>query len=281
MASKDRWNADKPARRQAATPSTSPHRSWRRLLPVLYPGVFPNLAAYTKPRADLLAILLTGIPEGVVPGFQNYTGPVQADLLRLNVAVPPSSSPNPLGPGRRRRGRLPERPPGDRRRGDRRAAGDRRADHPAGGPGLHARRRGQRRSRTAPTNTNPPFLDHVPVPGHAGRRLSPRACRGTCRMTSWDATSARKEQRVDAGQGSVLLDIGGDIGAARRRHAGRARGRRGRDQPARPAWSSTTDHPGDHHHDSTTRSRSASPPRCRRRPAGAERGWSIPWSSRN
>ena len=34
------------------------------LLPVLYPGVFPNLAAYTKPRADLNAILLTGIPAG-------------------------------------------------------------------------------------------------------------------------------------------------------------------------------------------------------------------------
>ncbi len=67
------------------------------LLPVLYPGVFPRLAAYKKPRADLAAILLTGIPKGVVPGFQNNTGPVQADMLRLNVAVPPSKSPNPLG----------------------------------------------------------------------------------------------------------------------------------------------------------------------------------------
>ena len=59
--------------------------------------MFPNLAAYTGSRADLLAILLTGIPSGVVPGFQNYTGPVQADMLRLNVAVPPATSPNPLG----------------------------------------------------------------------------------------------------------------------------------------------------------------------------------------
>ena len=67
------------------------------LLPVLYPGVFPNLAAYTKPRADLNAILMTGIPEGVVPGFQNFTGPVQADLLRLNVAIPPTAQPNDLG----------------------------------------------------------------------------------------------------------------------------------------------------------------------------------------
>ncbi len=67
------------------------------LLPVLYPGVFPRLAAYTKDRADLLAILLTGIPAGVVPGFQNYTGAKQADMLRLNVAIPPASKPNNLG----------------------------------------------------------------------------------------------------------------------------------------------------------------------------------------
>ena len=32
-----------------------------------------------------------------MPNFQNYTGKVQADLLRLNVAIPPSSNPNPLG----------------------------------------------------------------------------------------------------------------------------------------------------------------------------------------
>ena len=67
------------------------------LLPVLYPGVFPNLARYGRARADLHAILLTGIPAGVVPGFQNFTGAVPADLLRLNVAIPPAASPNPLG----------------------------------------------------------------------------------------------------------------------------------------------------------------------------------------
>jgi hypothetical protein len=55
------------------------------------------LAAYTKLRADLQAILLTGIPNGVVPGFGNSTGPVLADMLRLNVAVPPSKSPKVLG----------------------------------------------------------------------------------------------------------------------------------------------------------------------------------------
>ena len=70
----------------------------QKLLPVLYPGVFPNLAALKAKRADLVAILLTGIPSGIVPGFQNYTGTVQADMLRLNVAIPPTTSnPNPLG----------------------------------------------------------------------------------------------------------------------------------------------------------------------------------------
>ena len=68
------------------------------LLPVLYPGVFPNLAAYAKDRADLNAILLTGIPKEVdIPGFQNFTGSTKADMLRLNVAIPPAANPDRLG----------------------------------------------------------------------------------------------------------------------------------------------------------------------------------------
>jgi hypothetical protein len=61
---------------------------------VLYPNVFPNLQAFNAPRADLVAILLTGIPSGIIKGFQNFTGKTQADLLRLNVAIPPSDKPN-------------------------------------------------------------------------------------------------------------------------------------------------------------------------------------------
>ncbi|HEY3002443.1 MAG TPA: DUF4331 domain-containing protein [Kribbellaceae bacterium] len=96
MAAKDRWNALRPDQdSQFAQYVAKPELA--RLLPVLYPGVFPHLASYTKPRADLTAILLTGIPKGVVPGFQNFTGPVLSDMLRLNLAVPPASSPNPLG----------------------------------------------------------------------------------------------------------------------------------------------------------------------------------------
>jgi hypothetical protein len=96
MAAKDRWNARPPAAdREFARYVAKPELA--ALLPVLYPGVFPKLAAYAKPRADLLAILLTGIPAGVVPGFQNFTGTTQADLVRLNLAVPPTAAPKVLG----------------------------------------------------------------------------------------------------------------------------------------------------------------------------------------
>jgi hypothetical protein len=96
MGRKDKWNRTDPNQdSQFAKYVLAPEVA--KLLPILYPGVFPKLAAYNKPRADLAAILLTGIPTGVIPGFQNFTGPTQADFLRLNMAIPPSSSPNPLG----------------------------------------------------------------------------------------------------------------------------------------------------------------------------------------
>jgi hypothetical protein len=96
MADKDDWNKVSPDEddrfaKYVAQPELA------KLLPVLYPGVFPNLAAYTADRADLLAILLTGIPAGIIPGFQNFTGSTQADLLRLNVAIPPAKNQNILG----------------------------------------------------------------------------------------------------------------------------------------------------------------------------------------
>jgi len=68
-----------------------------RLIPALYPGVFPNLKALTAARADLVAVLLTGIPDGLIPGFQNFTGKTPADMLRLNLAIPPTKAPNNLG----------------------------------------------------------------------------------------------------------------------------------------------------------------------------------------
>ena len=96
MSQKDKWNASEPNKDRAYEKYVD-KPELAGLLPALYPDVFPNLAAYTKPRADLHAILLTGLPPGVVPGFQNYTGSTPADMLRLNMAVPPAKTENKLG----------------------------------------------------------------------------------------------------------------------------------------------------------------------------------------
>jgi hypothetical protein len=90
---KDFWNSTDP-RNDAQFVANYAHPELAKLLPVLYPGVFPKLAAYGKTRVDLEAILLTGIPAGIVPGFQNNTGSTPDDLLRLNMAIPPASHPN-------------------------------------------------------------------------------------------------------------------------------------------------------------------------------------------
>lgn len=96
---KDYWNKQAPHRdRQFRARVLRPELA--QLLPALYPGVFPNLDRLNrsgKARTDLLAVLHTGLPAGVVPGFQNSGGSTEADLLRLNVAVPPSDSPSNLG----------------------------------------------------------------------------------------------------------------------------------------------------------------------------------------
>jgi len=96
MGDKDRWNGIHPVADHQFAKYVQ-HPELAKLLPVLYPGVFPNLAKLTAPRADLMAILMTGLPSGIVPGFQNFTGKTLADMLRLNVAIPPAKKPNMLG----------------------------------------------------------------------------------------------------------------------------------------------------------------------------------------
>jgi hypothetical protein len=96
MGRKDEWNATDPSDdKDFAGYVRQPELA--KLLPVLYPGVFPHLAGLTASRDDLVAALLTGLPAGIVPGFQNFSGPTLADMLRLNVAIHSSASPNPLG----------------------------------------------------------------------------------------------------------------------------------------------------------------------------------------
>jgi Domain of unknown function (DUF4331) len=99
ISKKDLWNSLPPSDDKLFAQYVT-HPQLAALLPVLYPGVFPHLAALVAskaPRADLEAILLTGIPTGIIPGFTNFTGPVLADMLRLNTSIPPAKNPNILG----------------------------------------------------------------------------------------------------------------------------------------------------------------------------------------
>jgi hypothetical protein len=97
MSKKDYWNGQ-PPREDKQFASRYAHPELAGLLPILYPGVFPHLAAYTKARADLEAILLTGIPAGVVsPSYTTFTGATQADLLRLNTDIAPNHNPSIFG----------------------------------------------------------------------------------------------------------------------------------------------------------------------------------------
>jgi Domain of unknown function (DUF4331) len=92
LGKKDYWNKQRPAGDKQFARYVA-HPELAGLLPVLYPGAFPHLAALDKARtarADLEAILLTGIPAGLIKGFTNFTGHVQADMLRLNTAIPPT-----------------------------------------------------------------------------------------------------------------------------------------------------------------------------------------------
>ncbi len=108
MAKKDFWNSTQPSQ-DSQFLSYVQHPELASLLPFLYPGnpppasgtnVFPNLDKLNKSgavRDDLQAILLTGIPAGIITGFQNFTGTTPADMLRLNMAIKPSSSPKIVG----------------------------------------------------------------------------------------------------------------------------------------------------------------------------------------
>jgi Domain of unknown function (DUF4331) len=99
MGKKDLWNSLPPSEDKLFAQYVA-HPELASLLPALYPGVFPNLLALDNAgtvRADLEAVLLTGIPSGIITGFTNYTGPVLADMLRLNTSIKPTRSPNILG----------------------------------------------------------------------------------------------------------------------------------------------------------------------------------------
>ena len=94
MGVKDKWNCRRRAATRHSRPtSTSP--SWPNCCPPFTRACSRTSHAYNKtnqPRADLDAILLTGIPASVFgQRSRTYTGSVEADLLRLNLAVAPTA----------------------------------------------------------------------------------------------------------------------------------------------------------------------------------------------
>src|SRR5207248_5475879 len=87
---KDRWNAstpdkDKQFEQYYSTPILA------HLLNLLYPQFGPFQETN---RTDLVSVLLTGLKE---PNL-NYTGPTQADEIRLNLTIAPTA---PVGQGNR------------------------------------------------------------------------------------------------------------------------------------------------------------------------------------
>ena len=84
-------------------PAAGERRAVRRVLrppgtgvavEVLYPGAFPNLAAYAAvpPTPSGPRRGATHRRTAALPGVQNYTGATKADMLRLNVAIKPTAS---------------------------------------------------------------------------------------------------------------------------------------------------------------------------------------------
>ena len=82
---KDRWNAQQPWQES----------SYRKYYdtPILAAVInqLYKLGAPETGRDDLVAVLLTGVPK------LNYTGPKLADVLRLNLTIPVTKSPQRLG----------------------------------------------------------------------------------------------------------------------------------------------------------------------------------------
>ncbi|NMO53614.1 DUF4331 domain-containing protein [Actinoplanes sp. TBRC 11911] len=98
-AERDTWNTLPPAEDKRFAAFVEKPEFADRLV-ARYPRAFGALAGLVRagtPRSDLVALLLTGIPDGLVDGFGNATGETQADMLRLSLAVPPSADPNPFG----------------------------------------------------------------------------------------------------------------------------------------------------------------------------------------
>ena len=179
MAFKDAWNSDVPAGDSEYAKFVA-NPELQSLLNVLYKGAFPNLAALAssgKPRADLEAVLLTGLPSGVVSGFQNSTGKHARRPVAAEHGDRAEHEAQRRRPGLRRRRRLSEWPPAGRRRRHDHPACSRRPALPADRQDLQGRCGGvARRRRPGPEQQRVPVA--LPLPRDAVQRLRHEAARG-------------------------------------------------------------------------------------------------------
>jgi hypothetical protein len=105
LGDKDYWNSKQPTSDGTEFFKYYAKPLLGELLPVIYNGAFPNLATYNAAhtgtttknaaRADLVAILLSGLPNSVTSGLgappTNVGSTVLSDQLRLNVAQAPTA----------------------------------------------------------------------------------------------------------------------------------------------------------------------------------------------
>jgi hypothetical protein len=84
--SKDAFNALEPKDDAAALPFVLDPE-----VPKLLLALF-NIPSPAAPRNDLVTIFLTGIP-----GLNKVEGGTPSEMLRLNMAIPPTTNPNPFG----------------------------------------------------------------------------------------------------------------------------------------------------------------------------------------
>jgi hypothetical protein len=98
MSLKDYWNSQAPVDDGQFNAAVE-NPELQSLLPVLYPGAFPNLEKFIKSkkaRSDLVAIFHTGIPGSLIGkafGVGTYQGgKVLAEMLRLNMGIKPTGT---------------------------------------------------------------------------------------------------------------------------------------------------------------------------------------------
>lgn len=92
LGKKDLFNATTPLADQQFAPFITDPQLPKLIQAVLAAGG-TNITIPSAPRNDLVAIFGTGIPAGLVPGFQNFlSNGLPHEYQRLNVAIPPTAT---------------------------------------------------------------------------------------------------------------------------------------------------------------------------------------------